>query len=261
MSADLAFAIPWRFPGAARALRSAAGLFVAAAMWAFPQATGLMAGEAPGGSSPPASQQMTAADLRAARELFDKLRQAFLKGDYKAARELFAARTAEEEERRAGIAQALRREFRAEKYTAFEIAEMVPEDRLSRTRWSLWVGVRYACRGQGQDAPRENRHNDAFVVERLADGAFALVDSPFFATLGQRQGVGLLADTLLAAILLLAGLVFWVWMGYEAFALRPRSPLWRAALLLIPLLGALAFFLMRYLPDRWQGRTTRPSPS
>ena len=81
-----------------------------------------------------------------------------------------------------------------------------------------------------------------------------LTSSPFFDTLGRRQRWFFVSDMLLGAILILAMMGFWVWMGFEAFRLRPRSHFWRASVLLVPLLGAVGFFLWAYLPGLRRGR-------
>lgn len=202
------------------------------------------------GDKIPAQPDLAPADLEKVEALFQSLRLAFLarEGNAAAARALFTTRRADEVERLAEITGALEREFRTVEYAAFEIVELQPDDRLGETRHSIWVRLRCVCRDRGREAWREFPWNGAFVVEKRPDGSFALVDAPFFDTVGLRQGASLVADAVLAAIVVLALLGFWVWMGCEAFFLRPRRPLWRA-LAFVPLLGALVFFVWVYLPD------------
>jgi hypothetical protein len=198
--------------------------------------------------------EFTQPQTEAVKALFERIKLGFLAGDYKAVRALFVSHDQQQEDRRNDIGQALRREFKAERYVDWEAAEIVPEDRVGAERFSLWVRLRSVCEKRPQGPRRENWHNDVFLVERQADGAFCLVDSPYFRTLGGQRGMSLVADAILAAILIVAALSVWVWAGYAAFSLRPRSPLWRALVVLVPLLGAVAFLCSRRLPGRWRAR-------
>jgi hypothetical protein len=96
-----------------------------------------------------------------------------------------------------------------------------------------------------------------FVLHKHGNSVFRIVRSPFFESFGQRKGIGLLAtQMLLAAILGLALLSFWIWMGSAAFRLRPRSTFWRI-FVFIPLLGTLVFFACSYLPAFLRGIFSR----
>lgn len=196
----------------------------------------------------PAKPALSQADRAAIETLFAYFRDAFLAGNHRLIPPLLTARESAEEERSSQIADAIRREFKTRSYVEFEVREWSVEEAIDTRRLDLWVSLRMVC--ENSDKVRvENFHNNLFLVERQPNGSFLLVDSPFFQTLGRQQGVGLIADALLAAIGCLMGLTFWVWMGFEAFSLRPRRPTWRTAVMLVPLLGAFAFFLFCYLPS------------
>jgi hypothetical protein len=227
---------------------------LAAGLAAFGAARAAEPEKTPVAEVKPVSGELTPADLSQVRGLLERMRLAFLAGDYKRARDLFVARGEAEELQRDRGVQALRREFRAADYTEFEVLEAVLDERVDPARHRLWLRLRAVCADRPGGAIRENRHNDFFLVERQADGSFALVDSPYFDTLGQRQGVGLVADMILTAILVLAGLTFWVWMGYQAFSLRPRSRTWRIVVTLAPVAGAAVFFAVKYLPELFKKR-------
>lgn len=203
----------------------------------------------------PAAEVLSAEDRARVAELFEALKQAFMARDAGAAARLFIARTGDEQLRLETIAANIRRELRKEGYVqpnGFEILELTPDARLSPARVNVWARLAYRMVDKQGLPPRRGQHNDFFVLERLPDGAFALVDSPYFDTLGQRQGLNLVADALLGLIGILAALSFWVWMGFEAFRLRPRSHAWRV-LVMLPLLGALIFFVAAYLPRLKRG--------
>jgi hypothetical protein len=197
---------------------------------------------------------LTPSDLFQVRGLLERVRLAFLAGDYRRARDLLVAHEEAEELQREQVVQALRREFRTVEYTEFEVVEAVLDERVNPARYRFWLRLRVVCADRHGGTTRENRHNDFFLVERQPDGSFALVDSPYFDTLGQRQGVGLVADMILTAILVLAGLTFWVWMGYQAFSLRPRSRTWRIVVTLAPVAGAAVFFAVKCLPGLFRKR-------
>jgi hypothetical protein len=200
----------------------------------------------------PAGPALSQADRDAIGALFASLRDVFLAGNHRELPALLAARENAEEERGVQITQTVRRDFKSRSYVEFDVRDWSVEEVMGTRRLDLWVSLRTVY--VTPDKIRmENSHNDLFLVERQTDGRFLLVDSPFFLTLGQQQGVGLIADALLAAIGCLMGLTFWVWMGFEAFTLRPRRPAWRAVVMLLPLLGALAFFLFCYVPGWFRG--------
>ncbi|MCZ7647064.1 MAG: hypothetical protein M5U26_17705 [Planctomycetota bacterium] len=200
-----------------------------------------------------------AEDLVRIQELLQKLSRAFLDGDAKAALDLFAPRNDRDLERHDRLRRILEREFETSRYVAFELLEPpLADDSFNETTHSVWVRWRCAYEDRNDRKQRSYFHNDVFTVMRLQDGSFRLVDSPLFDTLGQRRRLGLVADALLGAIALLAALTFWVWMGFEAFWLRPRSHRWRILVAALPFVGALAFFFARYLPE-WQRRRAAPA--
>jgi hypothetical protein len=200
-----------------------------------------------------AGKDLTPEDLAQVHGLLERLRLAFLAGDSKQALGLFVARGEEETLQREQLAQNLRREFKSETYEAFEVPEAALDEQVSPGRYRFWLRLRTVSGSRRGGAAHENRANECFLLERQSDGSFALVDSAWLDTLGQRQGVGLVADAILAAILALAGLTFWVWMGYQAFNMRPRSVAWRTVVAATPLVGALVFFFVKYVPGLWQG--------
>lgn len=106
-------------------------------------------------------------------------------------------------------------------------------------RWSsAWISTPFI----------ENRVTETFAIQKLDDGTFMLLGSEFFDALGLRQGIGgVMVNAVFAIMIVGAGLVFWVWMGYEAYRARPRYRLWRAVVLL-PVIGPLVYFMFGYLP-------------
>ncbi|MBI3828441.1 MAG: hypothetical protein HY291_02935 [Planctomycetes bacterium] len=216
-------------------------------------ATAALAGEGEKSAEMPGAKQeaiLGAEDLKRIQNLFDAMKQAFLARDAAAATRLFIPRSPEEQARLDQIAVNIRKELRKERYEAgsgFEVEELEPDAKLSPVRYSVWVRIHYKLLDKPNMPARTSTHNDFFVLERMPDGSFAFVDSPYFDTLGQRQGLNIVADAMLALLGLLAALSFWVWMGFEAFRMRPRSHGWRV-FVFVPLLGALVFFLAAYLP-------------
>ena len=202
---------------------------------------------------------LSVGELQEIRETFQRLAQAFLAEDGNAGKalDLFVAADEVEEERKKALAQALEREFATERFTAFEILDSTPDATAGPQRYMVWVRLRYELLERARETRRGATFNGFFLLEQLKDGRFALVDAPFFDTLGQHKGMGLVADAILVTIAFLAGLSFWVWMGFEAWWLRPRSPFWRVFTCL-PLLGALVFFLAVYVPLLRKGPTSEP---
>ncbi|MCK6473372.1 MAG: DUF805 domain-containing protein [Planctomycetes bacterium] len=199
-----------------------------------------------------AQPSLTVETLEKIRTLIgEDLSKAFLVGDAEAAMALFNAHGDEEDRRQGSIHRALDREFHAQRYTRFELAELEPEEQLPSkeyNRHSVWVNLRL----QHEDLSAKKLlhdyvYNGEFIVEVSPKGKVHLADSAFFDTLGQKQSADLAASTILTAILSLALLSFWVWMGVEAFRLRPRSTLWRL-MMLVPVLGPLLYFVAVYLP-------------
>jgi len=203
---------------------------------------------------------LTPADLAAIDELFENLATCFKNGDIKSARLLFADLKPGEEERRKEVLENLHKEMRSEDYTEFvKLEPAEPEEKLQDGRFSVWVRLRFKVgkHGSSGDPPWTN-YNNTFVLERAASGEMRFVDSQFFDYIGKRQGLGLVADALLLAIGILAALSFWVWMGYEAFARRPRTPGWRTAVTLIPVAGALGYFAVVFVPGLFRAAPPEP---
>lgn len=198
-----------------------------------------------------------AVDRQAISQLFTRLRDGFLSGNHRMVRALLTARTEAENELLERQAEAVRTEFKKRSYSVFQVRDWSVDEALGENRVDVWVQLHTVCSAYEGDARYENFHNDAFLLERQPDGAYLIVDSPFFQTVGHQQGVGLIADALLVAMGCLVALVFWVWMGFEAFTRRPRRPGWRTCVMLVPLLGALAFFVVVYLPGLVRRASTR----
>ena len=208
-------------------------------------------------------------ELLKVRELFEQFSAAFRANDAAACLRLIAG-SPERQRIRAG----LEREFKQSRYLSFEVAEIRPDDKLGDRVHSVDVLLRYelAERGpapgntgpharspsppwgegrvRGGAATLKDSNTYTFVVRKLDDGSFALVSSQFFETLGLRHGLGVVPRAAIVPLALSVFLAFWVWMGLEAFRARPRSHLWRAVVVFVPLLGASAYFLWTYLPAR-----------
>lgn len=204
------------------------------------------------GARTPVEPTLAPESLEKIRTLIgEDLAKAFLSGNAEAAMALFNAHSDEEDQRHGTIHSALEREFHAQRYTRFELAELEPEEQLpagAYNRHSVWVNLRL----QHEDLSAKKLlhdyvYNGEFIVEVSPKGKVHLTDSAFFDTLGQKQSADLAASTILTAILSLALLAFWVWMGVEAFRLRPRRTLWRL-MMLVPVLGPLLYFVAVYLP-------------
>ena len=82
------------------------------------------------------------------------------------------------------------------------------------------------------------------------DGTFSLRYSEFFKTLGLRRGPGLFLRGIGLVLAFCVVLMFWVWMGWEAWRERPRTRFWRVVVVLLPLIGSILYFGVRLLP-RW----------
>ena len=194
-------------------------------------------------------------DMERVRTLLKKMCTAFKNRDHNAVKALFVAPDEVNQPRLDALGVNLKRELKKETYREIDVVEVTPEAQTAPGCYSVWVRLRYELQDEPGLPPRRATHNDFFTVARNADGSFALVDSPFFNTLGQRQGLNLIASALLWGIVLLALLTFWVWMGYAAFRMRPRSHAWRIAVVVLPLLGAVLFFLAAYLPGLFRRKT------
>lgn len=197
---------------------------------------------------------LTATERGDLQQCLAALAEAFQAGNAEAALKMFAPRHDTDLERQERIRETLEREFAACRYLSLEFLDQpVVEDCPNEATWIVWVRMRIGYEDRNTKLTHTYHHNDTFIVTRLEDGRFRLADSPWFDTLGKRQRLGLLGDVALLAIGMLAALAFWVWMGFEAHWLRPRSHAWRLIVVLLPLLGAIAFFAAKYVPE-WQRR-------
>ena len=222
-------------------------------------ATALHAGTA----APAAKSELTPEELEAVKALFQKLADGFNHGDAHAVAILFVNQTSH---RHARIAEGLEREFSDISYSDFTILSVSPDETLNRKCHSVDVTLRrriedrtkaragaHAAVNANAGAHEFATTTESFIVQKMDDGAFALIDSPFFDKLGLRQGIGIVVDAVLAIMGLIAALAFWVWMGFEASWARPRSRLWRALVYGLPVAGALIFFAAKYMPAQMGG--------
>jgi hypothetical protein len=202
------------------------------------------------GERVPAAPELSAEDLNGVRALFARLGAAFLANDVTACMSLVATQSAARQQ----INTRLTKEFAQVRYVKFEAAGILPDDKFGATVHSVDVLLRCAfvrAGGPPDQKPIEFSNSYTFVVRKLDDGSFALYSSQFFDSLGQRQGLSVVAEGLLAIMALCVLLSFWVWMGYAVLRARPRSRFWRIIILLPPI-GALAawvYFFWVYLPN------------
>jgi hypothetical protein len=217
-------------------------------------ASGALAAAAKTGDRVPAAPELSAEDMNGVRDLFARLSAAFLANDVTACMRLVATQSAARQQ----IGTRLTKEFAQVRYVTFEPADILPDDKLGEMVHSVDVLLRCAFVRVGSppdQKPIELSNNYTFVVRKLDDGSFALYSSQFFDTLGQRQGLSVVAEGLLAIMALCVLLSFWVWMGYAVLRARPRSRFWRI-LILLPPIGALAawvYFFWVYLPNLFKG--------
>ncbi len=202
-----------------------------------------------------AKPELSDDDLDALQSLFEKMSELFVRGNSKGVRELLA-----ESRERDALVDTFKQEFREARYLDLQIGRADPSDRLSDLRHSVDVTIRvkvvYLDDARPPDArtPIENTTVQNFIVQREPNGSFTIVNSSFFNNMGRRSGgMRLPVHALGAVIVFCALLAFWVWMASEAWWIRPRSTLWRAAMLLPPL-GPLVFFFVRYLPEKWKAK-------
>jgi hypothetical protein len=199
-----------------------------------------------------AAPSLTPEEMTGVAALFKLLAAAFTANDPEACMALFAPGLPDA----ARIRGNLDREFQRSRYLEFGILQIVPDDKLREDVHSVDVVLRYRLLKRNRPPDKQQVIEDSntytFVVLKLKDGSFALRSSPVFDTVGQRQGLGVVAGAVLAAIVICAAVGFWVWMGWEAFRARPRSRLWRV-LVFLPLLGAAAYFVWVYLPNLFKG--------
>lgn len=192
----------------------------------------------------PANPDLSPSEMDAVNRLFQQLRAAFLANDADACMRLFA-----DAKDRQKIYKSLQREFQQSHYTKFEILQVVADDSERRLH-TLDVTFSFKLTSRDGSHELENSTNHSFVVRKMDDGSFALVNSSFFNGLGLKSEIDLVIDALLAIMSIFVVLSFWVWMGCEAFRLRPRSVSWRMVVLFVPVIGAVTFFLGKYLATK-----------
>jgi len=198
--------------------------------------------------------ELSSEEAAAIHRLFDNLRAGFVAGDAGACLNLFVPGIAT----RPHIEENLRNEFRQSRYVKFEIVQIVPEDKLQPAVYSVDVRLRIEFINLNRPPEMQraitNSTSETFVIKKFDDGTFALLSSEFFDNLGLRQGMGLVVEGLLALMIAIALLGFQIWMGVETLRARPRQRAW-LAIVLIPVVGALLYFAISYLPR--QLRTPR----
>lgn len=199
---------------------------------------------------------LTAADSEAIQKLFGQVGQGFLRGSSADVLKLFVPKTAELRQ----VPEPLEAEFSQSVYKRFEAVEFRTAD-AEWLRPNVWIvdvvlilesAPRHA-QADAQKVDRSYRTSYPFIVQRMPDGSFMLRHSEFFQSLGLRYGPGLLLQGAGLIALVALALTLYVWMGWEALRERPRVKFWRT-FTLVPLLGTLAYFLMRLLP-RWMKKS------
>jgi len=195
------------------------------------------------------NSNISAPELDAIHDVLDRMAEAFKKGDAEGCFRLFAPRA-----QRPRTLQNLQREFSQVRHTGLEDLSLVPGETIpTRGQSGDFTNPRRIEKiGAPSDQPTDSTDNtiDTFFLQRQEDGTFLLLESPFFEKIGQRRKIGLLVDALLGLMAIVALLVFWVWMGFDAYRARPRALLWRILVIFPPLLGAALYFLVRYLPAK-----------
>jgi len=196
----------------------------------------------------PAASQLSEQDMAGVRELLNKMAGAFKNNDAEACSKLFSG----DAQRRERLFKSLQREFQQARYTKFEILDVLADDTLRPNHHTVDVHFQFALLRGGKAPEIENTTVCNFVIQKLDDGSFAIVNSSFFEGLGLKSSMDNAVDLLLAIMALFALMAFWVWMGFEAWRMRPRNRPWRAVVML-PVLGALIFFFVKYLPRLLNG--------
>ena len=190
----------------------------------------------------PAESELDANGLEGARQVFQRLALAFESNDVQACMRLIVGSAQGREKLR----ETLKREFQQSHYKRFEIINVLPDDTLKLNCHTVDVHLHYVMtRGDAtQDIENTTMHN--FVIQKLDDGTFALVSSSFFDGLGLKSGVDKVITDLLIVMGVLALFGFSIWMGCEAWFLRPRKRVWRA-IVFVPVFGAMGFFIFKYI--------------
>lgn len=209
-----------------------------------------------GNAAPEAHSELTPDDVEAIKALFTKMADGFAKGDAHSVMQLFANKTSKRHER---ISECVEREFAQVRYSDVKILAVSADESLTRKRHSVDVTMQMRIiaasaegdrASSGQAPPDLATTTESFIVQRFEDGSFMLVDSSFFDKLGLKQGVGIVVDAVLAVMALVAALAFWVWMGFESYRARPRNRSWRIVVYGVPVLGALLYFVLKYIPGQ-----------
>ncbi len=190
-------------------------------------------------------------------ELMDNLGAAFVRGDVQACDELISEHAAN----RAVIIANLRREFHQGHYSQFTITNVMLDDTLSQNIYSIQVCLKYTflpivATEQPAPAPIENSINHSFLIEKYPNDHFKIAGSSFFDHLGRRRRISHTVNAVLAVMAGIALLAFCIWMGFDVWRLRPRRRVWRV-IVLIPALGAVAYFLCAYLPWQFSSRKAK----
>jgi hypothetical protein len=194
----------------------------------------------------PTEAQLAEDDREALRVLFERLGDAFTKGDAIAGTELILP-----EQEKVRILDTLKKEFKEVRYVEFHIENILPDTQLAKHRYSVDVILRLKIAfisdaRNDTKSPVENRTFHTFIVQRTNHNVFKIINSDFFANMGKRSGgVRLYVDLTIYAIAGLGALMIWLWGAVDALSLRPRNRLWQRIAIFIPVLGAIAFFIAR----------------
>ncbi|HYG76651.1 MAG TPA: hypothetical protein VEK08_16730 [Planctomycetota bacterium] len=203
-----------------------------------------------------AAPELSEQDVKAIGELFQRLSAGFLAGDASACMRVFVPGLGTREQ----IEDNLINEFKQSRYLKFEIVQILPAEKLQPSIHSVDVRLRFEFinlnRPPEMQQPIRNSTTETFAVKKLDDGSFALLHSEFFDSLGMRQGMGLVVEGLLALMFAIALLGFWTWMGWETLRTRPREVAWQLIVLLLPVIGAVVYFGVRYIPRQLRGART-----
>lgn len=203
-------------------------------------------GGTPAPEKEPAEAELNDADRDALHALFDKLGEAFLRGDAGVAGGLLAPSAD-----KARIVETLQREFAEAQYIDFRAEQLLPDEKFSNTRYSIDVTLRYRLlylndsRPPDARKPVENRICHNFIVERAPGESFKILNSSFFDNMGRRSGgMRMYLNLFLYGIGILILMVLWLWGGVDAWSLRPRNTFWRWATV-VPVIGSVAFLIAK----------------
>lgn len=190
----------------------------------------------------PAAPQLSDVELEAVNKLFQQFADAFAANDADACMRLFAGAAGRQK-----IQKSLQVEFQQSQYKKFEILQVIPDDS-DRQFHTVDVSFRFKLASRDGSRELENSTNHSFIIRKMDDGTFLLVSSTFFDGLGLKSQIDLVVDALLLVMAIFIMVSFWVWMGCEAFRMRPRERLWGMFVYFVPVLGSTLFFFFKYLP-------------